>query len=150
MQSKRIRGFDLLADYLFPESTAADTPGTVAYVKANDNVTENPIPLENDIGIETNESVPEVVPAALEVKHGGVAPTEFMLFLVRGSYFLRHGGTLTYHRVTLSTPTSQFTTAIPSRRIVACTDATTTVLASVKSLSDFVRLLIFVYAMSDA
>ena len=150
LQSKRIRGFDLLADYLFPESTVVDTPSTVAYVKANDNVTENPIPLESDIGIETNESVPEVVPAALEVKHGGVAPTEFMLFLVRGGYFLWHGGTLTYHRVTLSTPTSQFTTAIPSRRIVACTDATTTVLASVKSLSDFVRLLIFVYAMSDA
>jgi hypothetical protein len=140
LQSKRIRGFDLLADYLFPESTVVDTPGTVAYVKANDNVTESPIPLENDIGIETNESVPEVVPATLEVKHGGVAPTEFMLFLVRGNCFPHHGGTLTYHRVTLSTPTSQFTTAIPSRRIVACTDATTTVLASVKSLSDFVRL----------
>jgi hypothetical protein len=140
LQSKRIRGFDLLADYLFPEPTVVDTPGTVAYVNANDNVTESPIPLENGIGIETNESVPEVVPATLEVQHGGVAPTEFMLFLVRGSCFPLHGGTLTYHRVTLSTPTSQFTTAIPSRPIVACTDATTTVLASVKSLSDFVRL----------
>ncbi|KAN0105236.1 PhoD-like phosphatase domain containing protein [Russula decolorans] len=82
-QNRRIKGFDLLADYLFPESTVVDTPGTVAYVKANDNVTESPIPLENDIGIETNESVPvpEVVPVALEAKHGDVAPTEFMLFL---------------------------------------------------------------------
>jgi hypothetical protein len=140
-QGKRIKGFDLLADYLFAEPTVVDTPGSVAYVKANDNVTESPIPLENDIGIETNESVvPEVVPATLEAKHGGVAPTEFMLFLVRGSCFPHHGDTLTYRRVTLSTLTSQFTTAIPSMRIVACTDATTTVLASVKSLSDFVRL----------
>jgi len=81
LQSKRIRGFDLLADYLFAEPTVVDTPGTVAYVKANDNVTASPIPLENDIGIETNESVPEVVPATIEAKHGGVAPTEFMLFL---------------------------------------------------------------------
>ena len=48
-------------------------------------------------------------------------------------------------------PTSQFTTVIPSRRIVACTDATTTVLATVKSLSDFVRLQIFThYAMPDS
>ena len=101
---------------------------------------ESPIPLENEIGIETNESVPEVVPTALEAKHGGVAPTEFMLFLVRGSCFSHYGGTLTYRRVTLSTPTFQFTTAILSMRIVACTDATTTVLASVKSLNDFVRL----------
>ena len=138
-QRKRIRGFDLLADYLFAESTVVDTPGSVAYVEANDNVTEDPISPDNDIGIETNESVTEVVPATLEAKHGGVAPTEFMLFLVRGSCFPHHGGTLTYHRVTLSTPMSQFTTAIPSMRIVACTDATTTALASVKSLSDFVR-----------
>ena len=89
-QSKRIKGFDLLADYLFAEPTVVDTPGAVAYVRANDNVTESPIPLENDIGIETNESVPvpDVVPATLEAKHGGVAPTEFMLFLVRGSFFL--------------------------------------------------------------
>ena len=93
--SKRIKGFDLLADYLFAEPTVVDTPGTVAYVKANDNVTESPIPLENDIGIETNESVPvpEVVPAALETKPGGVAPTEFMLFLVRGSCFPHLGDT---------------------------------------------------------
>jgi hypothetical protein len=141
LQSKRIRGFDLLADYLFAEPTVVDTPGTVAYVKANDNVTEeSPISLENDIGVETNESVPEVVPATLEAKHGGVAPTEFMLFLVRGGCFPYHGGTLTYHRVILSTLTSLFTTATPSMRIVACTDATTTVLASVKFLSDFVRL----------
>lgn len=145
-QGKRIKGFDLLADYLFAEPTVVDTPGTVAYVKANDNVTESPIPLENDIGIETNESVPEVVPATLEAKHGGVAPTEFMLFLVQGSCFPHHGGTLTYRRVTLSTLTSQFTMAIPSMRIVACTDATTTVLASVKSSSDFVRLYIFIHS----
>ena len=138
-QSKRIRGFDLLADYLFAEPTVVDAPGTVAYVKANDNVTESPIPLENDTGIETNESVPEVVPAALEAKRGGVVPTEFMLFLVRVSCFPHHGHTPTYHRVTLSTPTSQFTTAIPSMRIVVCTVVTTTVLASVKSLSDSVR-----------
>ena len=141
LQSKRIRGFDLLADYLFAEPTVVDTPGTVAYVKANDNVTEeSPISLENDIGVETNESVPEVVPATLEAKHGGVAPTEFMLFLVRGGCFPYHGGTLTYHRVILSTLTSLFTTATPSMRTVACTDATTTVLASVKFLSDYVRL----------
>jgi alkaline phosphatase D len=94
-QSRRITGFDLLADYLFAEPTVVDTPGTVAYVKADDNVTESPIPLENDIGIETNESVPvpEVVPVALEAKHGDVAPTEFMLFLVRGSCFPHLGGT---------------------------------------------------------
>lgn len=93
-QSRRIKGFDLLADYLFAEPTVVDTPGTVAYVKANDNVTESPIPLENDIGIETNGSVtvPDVVPTALEAKHGGVAPTEFMLFLVRDSCFPHHGG----------------------------------------------------------
>jgi hypothetical protein len=141
-QRRRIKGFDLLADYLFAEPTVVNSPGTVAYVKANDNVTESPIPLENDIGIETNESVtvPEVVPTSLEAKHGDVASTEFMLFLVPSGCFPHHGGTLTYHRVTLSTPTSRFTTAIPSRRIVACTDATTTVLASVKSLSDFVCL----------
>jgi len=86
-QGRRIRGFDLLADYLFAEPTVIDTPGTVAYVKANDNVTESPVPLEDNIGIETNVSVPKVVPAPLEVKHGDVAPTEFMLFLVRGCRF---------------------------------------------------------------
>ena len=76
-QNKRIKGFDLLADYLFAEPTVVDTPGTVAYVKANENVTEGPIPLENEVR--------GVVPASLEVD---VAPTEFMLFLVRGSTFL--------------------------------------------------------------
>ena len=101
-QNKRIKGFDLLADYLFAEPTVVDTPGTVAYVKANENVTEGSIPLENE--------VPRVVPASLEAD---VAPTEFMLFLVRGSTFLHHNDTLTYHRATLSMLTSQFTTAIP-------------------------------------
>jgi alkaline phosphatase D len=82
-QSRRITGFDLLADYLFAEPTVVDTPGTVAYAKANDNVTEeSPVSPETDIGAETNETVPEVVSATLEAKHGGVAPTEFMLFLV--------------------------------------------------------------------
>ena len=131
-QNKRIKGFDLLADYLFAEPTVVDTPGTVAYVKANDNVTGSPIPLENE--------VPEVVPASLETKRSDIAPTEFMLFLVRGCFFLHYHDTLTCRRVTLSTPTSQFTTAIPSTRTVVCTVATTTALASGKSSSDFVRL----------
>jgi alkaline phosphatase D len=139
-QGRRIRGFDLLADYLFAEPTTIDTPGAVAYVKANDNVTESPVPLEDNIGIKTNVSVPEVVPAPLEVKHGDVAPTEFMLFLVRGCRFPHQYGILTYHRATSSTPTSHTTTAIRSTHTVVCTDATITVLASVKSLSDFVRL----------
>jgi alkaline phosphatase D len=97
-QGRRIKGFDLLADYLFAEPAAVDTPGAVAYVKANDKVTESPIPLENDIGIETNESapVPEVVPVTLEAKHDGIVPTEFMLFLVRGTAFSPWPHTLTY------------------------------------------------------
>jgi alkaline phosphatase D len=82
-QNKRIKGFDLLADYLFAEPTVVDTPGTVAYVKADDNVTESSTPLENDVDTEAGESVPEVVPASLEAKRRDVAPIEFMLFLVQ-------------------------------------------------------------------
>jgi hypothetical protein len=55
-QNKRIRGFDLLADYLFAEPTTADTLGNVAYFKASDNATESPM-LENDVGTEANKLV---------------------------------------------------------------------------------------------
>jgi hypothetical protein len=55
-QNKRIRGFDLLADYLFAEPTTADTLGNVAYFKASDNATESPM-LENNVGTEANRSV---------------------------------------------------------------------------------------------
>ncbi len=145
-QNKRIRGFDLLADYLFAEPPVIDTPGTVAFVKANDNMTESQIPLENNIGIATNESIPEEVPASLEARHGDIAPTEFMLFLVCGCPFFPHqNSTLTYCRATLSTPTSQSTTAIPSMHTVVCIDAITTALASAKYMSDYVRLQIFTH-----
>ncbi|KAI0003310.1 PhoD-like phosphatase-domain-containing protein [Russula compacta] len=64
-QNRRIRGFDLLADYLFAEPTIVDAPGTVAHVKASENVTESP--------------VPPVVPTNLETER--IPPAEFMLFL---------------------------------------------------------------------
>ncbi|KAI9510376.1 PhoD-like phosphatase-domain-containing protein [Russula earlei] len=79
LKNRRIKGFDLLADYLFAKPTVVDTPGPVAYVKANDNPTESPIPLEHNVEVNSNDSEPAVVPAALEAK--SVAPTEFMLFL---------------------------------------------------------------------
>lgn len=131
-KSRRIKGFDLLADYLF-EPTIVDTLGVV---KASDNVTESPAPLESNIGSETNGSVPEAIPATLEAKR--VAPTEFMLFLVRGCFVPHHSGILTRHRVTLSTPTSQFTTAILSTPTVVYTGATTTALVCARFMSDFV------------
>ncbi|KAI0290474.1 PhoD-like phosphatase-domain-containing protein [Russula brevipes] len=64
--NRRIRGFDLLADYLFAEPASVDTPGT-------------PIPLENHASPAVNESIPAALPAILEDKR--VAPAEFMLFL---------------------------------------------------------------------
>jgi hypothetical protein len=131
-KNKRIKGFDLLADYLF-----AEPPGSVAYVKTSDNATENPTSLEYNFRTETNGSTPTEAPAILEEKR--IAPTEFMLFLVRGYFVLYHDDNLTRHRVTLSTPTSQFTTAIPNTPTVDYTGATITVLASAKFLSDFVR-----------
>ena len=135
-KSRRIKGFDLLADYLFAEPTIVDTPGVVAYVKADDNATESPASLENNIGTEVNGSVPETISANLEAKR--VAPTEFMLFLVCGYFIPHHGDVLTRHRVTLSTPTFQFTTAILSTPTVVYIGATTTVLVSAKFMSDFV------------
>ena len=87
-QNNRIKGFDLLADYLFAEPTVVDTPGTVAYVKAEDNVTESSTSLETEVGTEAGESAPEVVPASLEAEHRDVAPIEFMLFLVESASFL--------------------------------------------------------------
>ena len=136
LKSRRIKGFDLLADYLFAEPAISDTPGAAAYVKASDNVTESPAPLENNIGTEANGSVPEAIPATLEAKR--VAPTEFMLFLV-GCYFVPyHSGILTRHRVTLSMLTFQFTTGILSTPTVVYTGATTTALVSARSMSDFV------------
>src|SRR6201999_2070021 len=85
-QNRRIKGFDLLADYLFAEPTVVDTPGVVAGVKATDNLTEGLTPLGNDVETEINRSAPAVVPATLEDKRA--APTEFMLFLVRGYFVL--------------------------------------------------------------
>ena len=87
-QNNRIKGFDLLADYLFAEPTVVDTPGTVAYVKAEDNVTESSTQLENEVEAEAGESAPEVVPASREAEHRDVAPIEFMLFLVESASFL--------------------------------------------------------------
>lgn len=130
----------MLADHLFAEPTIVDTPGFVAHVKASDNVTESPTPLENIAGRETtgtNVSASTEVPPILDEKRG--VPTEFMLFLVRGSFVLHHDCALTRHRVTLSTPTSQSTTAIRNTPTVDYTGATTTVLVSARSLSDFVR-----------
>ncbi|KAI0253905.1 PhoD-like phosphatase-domain-containing protein [Lactifluus subvellereus] len=75
----RIKGFDLLADYLFNEPTIVDTPGTVAFVDASDNATES---LQVDARIAANGSEPavaNVIPATLGAE--GVVPTEFMLFL---------------------------------------------------------------------
>ncbi|KAH9967921.1 PhoD-like phosphatase-domain-containing protein [Russula dissimulans] len=78
-QNKRIKGFDLLADYLFAEPTIIDTPESVAYVKASDNLTESPIQLENNVEVNANDSEPAVAPAYLEAKR--IAQAEFMLFL---------------------------------------------------------------------
>ena len=74
----------MLADYLFAEPTIVDTPGVVANVKADDNATESPAPLENNVGTEVNGTLPDAISANLEAKR--VAPTEFMLFLVRGCF----------------------------------------------------------------
>ncbi|KAI0303447.1 PhoD-like phosphatase-domain-containing protein [Multifurca ochricompacta] len=79
-QNGRIKGFDLLADYLFLESAVIDTPGIVEPVSVNDNMTESPIPLERNVGIEANGSVGNVVPATI-LEPERVASTEFMLFL---------------------------------------------------------------------
>ena len=130
-QNRRIKGFELLADYLFAEPTIVDTPGFVSYAKASDNAT---------VGRETNGTnglAPTEVPPILEGKR--VVPTEFMLFLVRGCFVLHHDCALTRHRVTLSMPTSRSTTAIRNTPTVDCTGATTTVLVSARSLSNFVR-----------
>jgi len=85
-QNRRIKGFDLLADYLFSEPTIIDTPGTVAYVKASDNLTESPIQLEDNVEVSVNGSEPAAAPASLEDKR--VPPAEFMLFLVRSFLLL--------------------------------------------------------------
>jgi len=143
LKSRRIKGFDLLADYLFAEPTIVDTPGVVTSVKASDNVTESPAPLENNIGTEANGSVPEAIPATLEAKR--VAPTEFMLFLVRCYFVPYHSGILTRHRVTLSMLTSQFTTGILSTPTVVYTGATTTAPVSARSMSDFVSPTFYPY-----
>jgi len=107
-----------------------DTPEVVA----SDNVTESPAPLESNIETEANGSVPEAI--TLEAKR--VAPTEFMLFLVRGCFVPHHSGILTRHRVTLSTPTSQFITAILSTPTVVYTGATTTAPVCARFMNDFV------------
>ncbi|KAI0057090.1 hypothetical protein BV25DRAFT_1812930 [Artomyces pyxidatus] len=66
LQGRTIKGFDLLADYLFDEPKAA-TPIPEAVV-ASDNATEVPIPVETNDGADvelnaTAPEVPEVAPA---------------------------------------------------------------------------------------
>ncbi|KAN0141369.1 PhoD-like phosphatase domain containing protein [Lactarius tabidus] len=82
-QNRRIKGFDLLADYLFPEPTVVDTPDTVPESAASDNSTDSPVPLKVNVDIHANLSVPvapDVIPAALAAERV-VLPTVFMLFL---------------------------------------------------------------------
>ncbi|KAF8270392.1 PhoD-like phosphatase-domain-containing protein [Lactarius quietus] len=81
-QNRRIKGFDLLADYLFPEPTIVDTPETVPEPAASDNSTESPIQLDVNVDIHANLSapvVPDVIPPVVAAE--AEVPTEFMLFL---------------------------------------------------------------------
>jgi hypothetical protein len=78
-----------------------------------------------------------VIPATLGAE--GVVPTEFMLFLVRGTSSSHHCGTLICYRATLSTPIPQSTMEIPNTRTVVSIGAITTVRASAGFTSDFVR-----------
>jgi alkaline phosphatase D len=82
-QNRRIKGFDLLADYLFPEPTVVDTPEpeTVPDFPASDNSTESLNPLEFDVDILANSSIPAVQDAILAAIAERPVPTEFMLFL---------------------------------------------------------------------
>ena len=118
-QNRRIKGFDLLADYLFPEPIVVDTPETVPDSAASDNSTESPVPLKVNVDIHANLSVPvapDVIPGALAAAERAVpVPTEFMLFLVNRAIALYHEGHLTSYRATSSTLTSQLTMAIPKR-----------------------------------
>jgi alkaline phosphatase D len=87
-QNRRIKGFDLLADYLFPEPTVVDTPETVSDSAASDNSTESPIPLEIDVDLHANLSVPAVQDVILAALAERPVPTEFMLFLVNRGFAL--------------------------------------------------------------
>jgi hypothetical protein len=133
----RIKGFDLLADYLFTQPTVVDTPGAATFVDASDNTQESPIPLQDDDPIKSDSAVGSVTPAILGAE--GVVPTEFMLFLVRNIFLIHHNNTLTRYRVTLYMQMSQSTMAILHMPIVVSIGATTTARASAKSTNDFVR-----------
>ncbi|KAI9456226.1 PhoD-like phosphatase-domain-containing protein [Lactarius psammicola] len=78
-QNRRIKGFDLLADYLFPEPTVVDTPEIVPDSAASDNSTESPNSLNINVDIHANVSVSAVQDVIPATEHA--APTEFMLFL---------------------------------------------------------------------
>ncbi|KAH9063672.1 PhoD-like phosphatase-domain-containing protein [Lactarius deliciosus] len=75
----RIKGFDLLADYLFPEPALVDTPEAVPDSVASDNSTESPNPLKINVDIHANLSVSAVQDVIPATEHA--VPTEFMLFL---------------------------------------------------------------------
>ena len=142
-QNRRIKGFDLLADYLFPEPTVVDTPETVPDSAASDNSTESPNSLEVNVDIHANVSVSAVRDVIPAIEHA--APTEFMLFLVNRGFALHHKRRLTCYRATSSTPTSQLTMVIQYTRTVVCTGAITTALASARSTNDCVRSSILAY-----
>ncbi|KAH9056623.1 PhoD-like phosphatase-domain-containing protein [Lactarius vividus] len=78
-QNRRIKGFDLLADYLFPEPAVIDTPKAVPDSVASDNSTESPNPLKINVDIHANLSVSAVQDVIPATEHA--VPTEFMLFL---------------------------------------------------------------------
>ncbi|KAH8983668.1 PhoD-like phosphatase-domain-containing protein [Lactarius hatsudake] len=79
-QNRRIKGFDLLADYLFPEPAAlVDTPVAVPDSVASGNSTESPNPLKINLDIHANLSVSAVQDVIPATEHA--VPTEFMLFL---------------------------------------------------------------------
>ncbi len=142
-QNRRIKGLDLLADYLFTEPvTVIDTPDIAP---ASDNFAEIPISPNVSVNLKANVSVPAVpdgFPAALATE--SIVPIEFMLFLVNKSIAL-HDGRLTCHRAISYTPTYQFTMVIRHRRTVVCTGAIITALASARSTNDCVRLCILVH-----
>lgn len=69
LQGRRIKGYDLLANYLWPKPKLVPGP----FVAANDS--------GNDTQLnKTASSVPSVVPSTTPTSNGTV-PTEFMLFL---------------------------------------------------------------------
>lgn len=148
-QNRRIKGFDLLADYLFPEPTVVDTPETVPDSAASDNSTESPVPLKINVDIHANLSVPvapDVIPAALAAERAVPSlPTEFMLFLVNRGFAFHNEGHLICYRETSSTLTSQLTTVIQHTHIAVCTGAITTALASARYTNDYVRSYVLVY-----